>query len=351
MKRGILLIILFLIIGFVHSQSITNESKNAIQTFQTLPKLSIRALNAVSDNEVWFAANRGVWGYTKDGGINWKIDSIEVDGIVPEFRGMEVLNDSTVLLMGIASPGFIFKTTNKGKTWKIVYRNNHPSIFFDCLKFKDDKNGIAISDPIEDTILFIQTKDGGETWSEWRLQSFKFYSDILIYASSNTNIEWMDDYLWFITGGSNSLIYFTKNNGDSFEKYNTLLPSDLEMAGNYSLDFYNKKMGVVGGGIYDRAEIYIPILALTNDGGITWKKISISPPMFGSCVQFRNKNEIFVTGKPGTFSYNLKKEKVTFLKDENGNDIGFHTLRISPSKKVVWLAGGDGKIGKLLLND
>ena len=133
--------------------------------FSISPNIGIRALEAVSDSKIWFAANHGVWGFTEDAGKTWHIDSIKVDSIFPEFRSIAVLNDSTVLLLSIASPAYLFKTSNKGKTWKLVYKNTNKDIFFDSMKFSDSKNGIAVSDPIGGCIQVITSDDGGETWN------------------------------------------------------------------------------------------------------------------------------------------------------------------------------------------
>jgi photosystem II stability/assembly factor-like uncharacterized protein len=351
MKKFSIVLFLFFALTTIYTQTNRSITKWNLQTFYTIPKLSIRALYVVSDNEVWFAANHGCWGYTKDGGVTWKIDSIQVDGLFPEFRGIAVLNDSTVLLMGIASPGFIFKTTNKGKTWKIVFRNNQKEIFFDSMIFKDKKNGMVIADPIHQEVLILKTKDGGDTW---QLDSNEvapiFDTNTAFFASSNTNIEWKKNHIWLVTGGGNSDVWLNENKAYTFDRYETGFPEGETMTGIYSMDFWDSKLGVIAGGNYDKADTSITILAMTKDSGKHWEEIKIDQPMFGSCVQFLNKNELFVTGKPGTFHYDLKKKKILYIIDSENKNIGFHTLRISPSKKVVWLAGGDGKIGKIDLN-
>ncbi|MBK6523321.1 MAG: hypothetical protein IPG08_13935 [Sphingobacteriaceae bacterium] len=93
MKKEIVIIMLSIFYAkVIFSRSFVCKSLN------TLPKLSIRALEVVSDITVWFAANRGVWGYTEDAGKTWHIDSLKVDSVYPQFRSIAVLNDSTVLL-------------------------------------------------------------------------------------------------------------------------------------------------------------------------------------------------------------------------------------------------------------
>jgi photosystem II stability/assembly factor-like uncharacterized protein len=326
-------------------------SQSPIQTFSTIPGLSIRALHAVSDNEVWFAANRGIWGYTEDAGVTWHIDSIKVDTIVPEFRGMAVLNDSTVLLMGIASPAFIFKTTDKGKTWKIVYRNDHKDIFFDSMKFLDKKNGIAIGDPIDGKLQLIKTENGGDTWESFAKENLPLLeTGEAFFAASNTCFDFHNHHCWLATGGEKSRVIYSNDGGKTHTSYKTPLPQGEAMTGICSVDFFDSDNGVIAGGDYNKADTSIISMAITNNGGKNWKEIKFAQPVFGSCVQFLSRNEILITGNPGTFSYHLKSKQLIEIKTEEGKECGFHTLRISPSKEVVWLAGGEGKIGRMVIN-
>src|ERR1035437_6505673 len=105
-KITILLFICIILCKGIFAQS---DSIYNVQYFPTIPKISIRALEAMSESKVWFAANRGVWGYTEDAGKSWHIDSIKVDTVYPHFRSIAVLNDSTVLLLSIESPAYLFK--------------------------------------------------------------------------------------------------------------------------------------------------------------------------------------------------------------------------------------------------
>lgn len=323
-------------------------SQSSIQTIQTLPAISIRALEVRNDQTVWFAANRGVWGFTEDGGKTWKIDSIQLEGKYPEFRSISVLNDSTVLLLSISTPAYLLKTTNKGKTWRIVFRNDHPEIFFDAMKFKDAKNGIAIADPIEESVPIIRTKDGGETWF---LDSNEVVPILekgtAFFASSNTNIEWKKNTIWLATGGLSANIWLNENNAYTFDRYETPLPEGEEMTGIYSMDFWDNNLGAIAGGNYDQADTSLTVLAISKDGGKYWDEVKEPFPMFGSCVQFLSKKELLITGKPGTFYYHLKSKEWTELKSVQNVSSGFHTLRISPSGKTIWLAGKNGEIGKI----
>jgi photosystem II stability/assembly factor-like uncharacterized protein len=219
------------------------SSSQSIQTFQPYPGISIRALEVLNDSTVWFAANKGIYGYTENEGKTWVIDSISNSEIKPEFRSMAVLNDSTVLLLSISSPALLYRTTNKGKDWTLVFTNNHKDIFFDCMKFWDAKNGMAIADPIDGKIQVITTKDGGETWKLNSKSKFpKMEKGEAFFAASNSNMDFKGQHSWIATGGKKSRVFYSPNGGKFHVIQNTPLPQGEEMTGIYSIDFWDEKL-------------------------------------------------------------------------------------------------------------
>lgn len=339
---------LYFLFAFGFSLFPSSCSAQSIQTFQPYPGISIRALEVFNDSTVWFAANHGVYGYTENGGKTWKIDSLVYGKIQPEFRSIAVLNDSSVLLLSISSPALLYRTTNKGKNWKLVYSNDQKDIFFDCMKFWDAKHGMAIADPIDGKIQVITTKDGGKTWKINTKSKFpEMEKGEAFFASSNSNMVFQNQHSWIATGGKKSGVFYSPNGGKFHIVQNTPLPEGEEMTGIYSIDFYDEKLGVVAGGIYDKADTSIISLAITGNSGKNWNAIKLDKPVFGSCAQFLNENEILLTGSPGTFHYSIKENTLNELLNSENQSIGFHTLRISTSRKTLWLAGKNGSIGKL----
>jgi len=348
MRKETIIIILCLLFFKI---SIAQESLS-VSYFNTLPKLSIRALEVISDHTIWFAANRGVYGYTEDAGKTWHIDSLKVDSVYPQFRSIAALNDSTILLLSIASPAYLLKTTNKGKTWKVVYKNTHPKVFFDSMLFYDNlpgrqagKNGFAIGDPIDGKITFIKTSDAGETWTPMDTDKTAFITEgEACFATSNTNLDVHKNMLWFVTGGKRSRLFYSNNLGKSFLTYNTPIQQGETMTGIFSFDFFNEKLGIVTGGNYDKTDSSIISLAITKNAGKTWQIIKHSKPFFGSCVRFRNANDVFITGHDGTFKYTIKKNKTEEILDASKEPLKFMTLRISNTGNSMWLAGANGKL-------
>lgn len=75
------------------------------------------------------------------------------------------------------------------------------------MQFWNDKEGIAIGDPTEDTFSIIVTRDGGETWT-------KILSDKLptnaegeaAFAASNSNIVIKGNDTWLVSEEKSSCI-------------------------------------------------------------------------------------------------------------------------------------------------
>jgi photosystem II stability/assembly factor-like uncharacterized protein len=218
------------------------------------------------------------------------------------------------------------------------------------MKFYDAKHGISIGDPIDGCVQLITTDDGGESWKEGDCTTLpKAEPNEAFFAASNTNIDVYSKHIWFASGGMRTRVFHSDDSGKHYQRYNSPLPQGEKMTGIYSIDFFDETTGAIAGGNYDRTDSGIVSLAITRDGGSAWKTIKSKKPFFGSCVQFRNSNEIFVTGHNGTFRYNIKNGKITEVKDKAGAELKFFTLRFTPSGKALWLAGSKGSIGLIYL--
>ena len=347
MKKIILLV--FLTMQFYCATAQQNSTYD-VKLFSFLPKLQIRALEVISESKVWFAADRGVWGYTEDAGASWHIDSMKIDNVYPEFRSIASLNDSTFLLLSIVSPAYLVKTTNKGKTWKLVYKNVNEKIFFDCLKFYNKTSGIAIADPIDGHFPIIKTDNGGETWTELALETCPSSEpEEGIFAASNTSIDIQSKNTWFISGGSRARLFYSNDQGVHFKSYDQPILPIEQMNKNGTIDFINSKLGVMGGGNSDNADTICTKLAITKNRGDTWETIKTNLKYSISCVQFHTKNEFYFTSYSGTFKYSIKSKTLTEIKGSNGKPLRYYTLRITPSGNAMWLAGGIGTIALINL--
>ncbi len=307
---------------------------------------SVRALEVVNDSTVWFAGSRGVFGFTENNGITWNIDSIKTGNIVPHFRSIAVTNKA-VFLLSIASPVLLYKSVDKGKNWKIVYRENDSSAFYDAMAFWNDKEGIAMGDPIENSLSIIITRNGGDSWQ--KIPGSKLpqtYKGEAAFAASNSNIALHGNNVWIVTGGKKARVFHSADKGNSWEVFDTPIIKGGQMTGIYSVDFYDDKTGIIFGGDWNKKEQNTKNKAVTNDGRKTWKLIADGKtPGYRSCVRYVPDNEgkqIIAVGTPG-ISLSMDGGKNW----QNISNEGFYTIRFGSSYKSAWLAGNK-KIGKIV---
>lgn len=343
---------------FIHFSAIAQMKARAdFQGYNMPSYISIRALQAVNDSTVWFAANHGVYGYTEDAGANWFMDSIKVDSVYPEFRSIAVLDQNTVLLLSIDSPAYLLKTTTKGKHWKQVYTNHSSGIFFDSMKFTDDKNGIAVGDPINNCFKIITTNNGGETWTETPCENIPTALEgEACFAASNSCISTIKNKVWIATGGTHARVFYSDDFGKHFTATHTPIAQGGKMTGMFSLYFIDENTGIAGGGDYEKTDSTISTLSITHNGGKTWKLIVANESFFVSCLQqvkTKTVTQLLVTGHNGTYSMDAMESSsnvATEITDAMGEKLKFNTLSAPAGGNTVWLAGSKGKIVRIKIN-
>lgn len=319
-----------------------------IHSFDTFPiPSSIRALEVLDDNTLWFAGSGGVYGYTEDGGQSWMIDSLLADSIRPHFRSIAVTGEA-VFLLSIASPALLYRSEDKGRNWQLVYREDHPAAFYDALSFWDDKEGIAMGDPTGGCLSVILTHDGGRSWEKAPCSQLPPVEEgEAAFAASNSNIALYGDHAWIVSGGKRARVFHSPGRGESWEVFDTPIIEGEQMTGIFSVDFYNEQTGIIFGGDWNRKEMNTRNKAVTNDGGKSWRLISEGEgPGYRSCVQYMPGSEgqgIVACGIPGISWSSDGGESWSSPSGEN-----FYTLRFGASWKTLWLAG-NGRIGKMIL--
>lgn len=319
-----------------------------IATLDTFPvAASVRALEVVNDSTLWFAGSGGVYGYTQDGGQHWYTDSLRWDTLQPHFRSIAVTEEA-VYLLSIASPALLFRTTDWGKSWRLVYREEDPAAFYDAMTFWDTQNGIAMGDPVDDCLSVIRTRDGGRTWRKISCEQLPpAVAGEAAFAASNSNIAVYGDHAWIVSGGAKARIFHTPDRGDTWEVFDTPIKEGGQMTGIYTVDFFDEQHGIIFGGDWNDQSSAIKNKAITADGGRSWQLVADGQaPGYRSCVQYApgtNGQVILAAGIPG-ISYSTDGGSSWFDLSDNS----FYTLRFGSDWQQVWLAG-NGKIARMNL--
>lgn len=337
MKKGFLILFIS-----CFSQSIISQ-KPVVEVLTSGTTTSIRGLSVVNDNVIWVSGNNGTVGKSTNGGKTWKW--LVVKGFEKtDFRDIEAFDASTAIIMGIAEPAYILKTTDGGDSWKVVYENKTKGMFLDAMEFWNEQAGIVIGDPVNGRFFITRTFDGGSTWQDIPFEKRPLAdSGEACFAASGTNIRALDrDEAIFITGGLKSRLFKRD------EKIILPVLQGKETTGANSVSVWDrfrrkggKKMIVVGGDFNTPASDSLNC-AITNNGGKTWHSPKIPPHGYRSCVEYVSEKSVFSCGINGVdYSHNNGKTWEWISKE------GFHVCRIAKYGTSIFLAGSNGKIGRI----
>tara|TARA_Y100000815_G_scaffold275780_1_gene317478 strand:+ start:9356 stop:10318 length:963 start_codon:yes stop_codon:yes gene_type:complete len=305
--------------------------------------VSIRAIDILDDGSLAFAGSDGKFGLYNPVSKSWNTRVQQQDSLIPSFRA--VAHTATdFFMLSIANPALLYKTGDTGKM-ELVYQEEGEQVFYDSMKFWNDKEGIAMGDAQGGCLSIIITRDGGNTWKKLDCSVLPEATEGA-FAASNTNVEVMGNHAWIITGGIRSRVFHTADKGRTWEVVDTPLLQGKETQGGYSIDFYDDKNGFVIGGDYTDPEGSHANKARTIDGGKTWQLVAEGQaPGYKSCVQYvpnKNGNELVAIGFTG----------IDYSKD--GGDTwktlsteGFFTIRFVDENQAY--AAGNGRIALITL--
>jgi photosystem II stability/assembly factor-like uncharacterized protein len=298
-----------------------------------------RGLAAVGDKHAWASGTKGTFARTADGGQTWAF------GTVPgaeklDFRDVEAFGDSTAYLLS-AGPGEasrIYKTTDAGKTWTLQFQNAKKDAFFDALAFWDEKNGIALSDPVKGQFLLVTTSDG----MNWKPVDAKMPPALpnegAFAASGTCLVTHGETDVWFATGGAKAArVFHSADRGKTWAVSEALMSAGVESAGIFSISFRDAKNGVIVGGDYKTPDAYGRAAAVTEDGGKTWTPADTSLPFLSGVA--RAKDQWVAVGPTGSFA---SPDGKTWARLDRGN---FNAVQFTATG-TGWAAGAKGVVAK-----
>lgn len=314
------------------------------QTVQVLvadKKVSLRGLSVVNDRVIWVSGSAGTVGKSIDSGATW--NWMTVKGFEKtDFRDIEAFNDKTAVIMGIAAPAYILKTTDGGENWNVVYENKNKGMFLDAMTFWNEISGIVIGDPIDNKIFVARTFDGGNTWKaipqDYLPTAAKGEA---CFASSGTNITALTkSEAVFVTGGIKSRMFIRDM------QYNLPIIQGTETTGANSVAVKikkKKKTIIVVGGDFNTKDSTTKNCCITTDGGNSFEMPTVPPHGYRSCVEYLEKDDWLSCGLNGVDFSKDDGKTWTWISKES-----FNVCKKAKKGKAVFFAG-NGKIGKLVL--
>jgi photosystem II stability/assembly factor-like uncharacterized protein len=248
--------------------------------------ISIRAI-VVDENKIWYAGNKSRFGFYDLKTKSKFQKNIDDEGLKLEFRS-NAQTANAVFLLSVANPASLYKVSKKDFTTKLVYHENHEKVFYDSMKFWNDKEGIAMGDPITDCLSLIVTRDGGNSWNKIPADKLPKIADgEAAFAASNTNIVIKGNNTWVVSGGKKARVFYSPDKGKTWDVYDTPIVQGKAMAGIFTADFYDSQRGFVAGGDYEALNQNFGNKAITFDGGKNWELVAENQGFgYASCVQY-----------------------------------------------------------------
>jgi photosystem II stability/assembly factor-like uncharacterized protein len=307
-----------------------------------------RGLCAVSAKVAWASGTNGTFVKTIDGGNRWEVGKVSGAEAL-DFRDVDAFDANTAYLLSIGNgeSSRIYKTVDGGKNWSLQFKNTEKQAFFDAMAFWDASHGIAMSDPVNGKFLLITTDDGGKTWKPVSEESLPPAVDGEGgFAASGTCITVQGkSNVWFATGGKAARVFRSTDLGRSWAVADTPIVSGVAAAGIFSIAFKDARNGIIVGGTYDKPNEAEKSVAITTDGGRSWKLVA-NAKGFRSCVSYANNGKkalIVAVGTSGSeYSTNNGAEWLG-LDKENYNSVSF--VR---NTNIGWAAGPGGRIAKYM---
>ncbi len=246
-------------------------------TLAWMPRASVtdaglRGVCAVSDKIVWASGTKGTWLRTTDGGTHWQAGTVSGAADL-DFRDVQGWSERDAVLMGSGTEkkSRVYGTTDGGKQWRLLFTNPDKDGFFDAFAFWSRENGILLGDPVGGHFVIFVTTDGGETWQ--RREGPSALDKEGAFAASGTCLFTYGSHdVWFGTGGGETArVFHSVDRGSTWAVSTTPLNAGIASAGVFSLAFADKRHGVAVGGNYKQADQANGSLAMTDDGGVTWR--------------------------------------------------------------------------------
>ena len=334
-------ILLCLAVSLIRGQQTELETEVSL-TFKenySVPGVSIRAIEVDQDGILWFAGSFGRFGKIFDHKLH--LDSLSHEGKSPSFRALAI-TDKKAFALSIENPALLYQLPEpgKGKSPALVYKEEHPDVFYDAMTFLNPERGIAMGDPIEGCLSVLISNDGGQTWLKKPCSELPpTFAGEAGFAASDTNIASKGDHIWIGTGGIKARVFHSPDGGESWEVFDTTVIQGGTMTGIYSLDFADEIHGIAMGGNWEKKGEFTQTKAVTEDGGNTWSLISNGDlPGYISCVQY-------VPQSQGKKLIACSTEGIYFSGDSGSSwikvsDKGFYSLRFA-DEQIFWVSGNN----------
>jgi len=338
MKLRTILLLVFIV--YIHYSQAQNP---IVHILDSNHQTSLRGMSVVDKQIVWCSGNNGVVAKSINGGktFTWmKVKGFELR----DFRDIEAFDENNALIIAVAEPAVILKTSDGGQSWKKVFEDSTKGMFLDAMDFADATHGVVVGDPIDGKFYQAITEDGGNTWK--KTNSFNNQTGEAFFASSGTNVIWRSNgkngtpgVILYVSGGTSSQLYI-----DTMTKgYLLPITQGKESTGANAIATRKNKAVIVGGDYANdkRKDSTCALVSFKNN------QIKITVPDkqllgYKSSVIYTNDSTLIACGTTGIdISINGGIDWRQVSKQS------FHVVQRAKHGNTIYLAGSNGRIARL----
>lgn len=337
------------LLAFVFVFLFTHSSAQRLSPQTSATDVRLRGVSAVDANVGWASGEKGTYLRTTDGGRTWRAKTVPGAQDL-DFRDIEAFDENTayVLSAGQGERSQIYKTIDGGQSWVMQYRSNQAQAFFDAIAFWDRNHGLALSDPVDGRFLIVATTDGGATWSAMPREGMPpaLEGEGAFAASGTCLIVQGKSNAWFGTGGPNGARVFRTSDGGKTWQVAIAPLAHGKSAGIFSLAFRDARHGMAVGGDYAKEQEAKGNVAITFDGGATWKTPDSAPSGFRSGVVYARAKSKIVLVSAGPSGGDYSSDDGRHWRSMGGRE-GYDSLSIARKNAGIgWASGAHGRLAK-----
>jgi photosystem II stability/assembly factor-like uncharacterized protein len=306
---------------------------------------SFRGMSVVNASVVWISGTGGTFAWTDDAGVKWHPGHV-VGAESFDFRAVHAVSLDTVLVMVSAQDtALIYRTTDRGQSWALRYRDVSKGAFLDAMAFFDSRHGLAVGDPMDGHFVILETFDGGEHWVRQAGSAMpaSLAGEGAFAASGTSLITCGSKNAWLGTGGAaKSRVFRTTDAGRTWSVAETPIRAGAAAAGIFSLACRDAQHVIAVGGNYAKPDTGAITVARSEDGGATWTASDPAPSTsFLSGVAYVNAadgRQLIAVGTEGT--------SLTLDSGRTWHRLDTRSLNVVMAARdgSVWAAGTRGSV-------
>ncbi len=249
----------------------------------------LQAVSVVSSRVVWVSGHRATFVRTVDGGATWQAGVVPGDSTL-QFRDVHAVDENTAYLLsaGTGPASRIYRTDDAGRTWTLQHTNPDSAGFYDCMDFWTRDHGMVYGDEVDGQVVVVATVNGGRTWRRVPPDQLPVphQGEGGFAASGTCLVTAAPGHVWIGTGaGGSARVFHSASRGGIWTAAEAPVFHGSAASGIASLAFRDTLNGIAVGGDIGDAGSHTDNVALTMDGGRTWRlggRPGMSGAIYGS---------------------------------------------------------------------